>query len=102
MYLYSNLDNTKIKNCNFNSESRVPEEECKFHRINNKFLRPEYGNELWCPVLVFNNDEINKNITNKYIYDRWLTTIVFGYFIIILNAGLAYFGILIYKEKNDG
>ena len=100
MYLSSLLNNTKLKNCNCNnSESYLPEIECRLHTINSKFLRPEYGNELWCPVLVFNNDEINKNTKNKYIYDRWLTTIIFCYIIIILNFALTIIGILIFKEN---
>ena len=34
----------------------------------------------------------------KNIYDRWVTTIVFGCFIFVLDLGLAIFGFLIFKD----
>jgi hypothetical protein len=34
----------------------------------------------------------------KYKYDRWVTTIIFGCFIIALNLGLAIFGFLLFNQ----
>ena len=36
------------------------------------------------------------DISNKYLYDRWVTTIIFGCFIIALNLCLAIFGFLLF------
>ena len=101
LYIFSTLNNSKLKNCNCNNETWNPEIECKFHIINHKFIRSHYGNdEYLCPNLVYNSDEINKETTNKHIYDRWLTTIIFCYIIIILNICLCIFGLLLLIEKN--
>ena len=101
LYIFSTLNNSKLKNCNCNNETWNPEIECKFHKIFSKFLRSHYGSdEYLCPNLVYNSDEINKETTNKHIYDRWLTTIIFCYIIIILNICLCIFGLLLLIEKN--
>jgi hypothetical protein len=43
-------------------------------------------------------DTSAKNYKKKNIYDRWVTTIVFGCFIFVLDLGLAIFGFLIFKD----
>ena len=50
---------------------------------------------------VWNTTVSNKSIINKYIYDRWITTIIFGVFIFILNIGLALFGFFLFKELGE-
>ena len=39
----------------------------------------------------------NDEIDNKYKYDRWVTSIIFGVFVIACSIGLALFGFLIFK-----
>ena len=39
----------------------------------------------------------NDSISNKYVYDRWVTSIIFGVFVIACSIGLALFGFLIFK-----
>ena len=39
------------------------------------------------------------NISNKYLYDRWLTTLVLSCFILAFNICLILFGILLFKSK---
>ena len=43
-----------------------------------------------------NTSSENNDISNKYKYDRWITTIIFGCFIIALNLALAIFGFLLF------
>ena len=43
-----------------------------------------------------NNDE--DEISYKYEYDKWVTSIIFGCFIIALNLGLAIFGFLLFSQ----
>jgi len=44
----------------------------------------------------------NYNIENKYLYDRWVTTIIFAVFIFICDIGLAIFGFLLFKSDTPG
>ena len=39
---------------------------------------------------------------NKYIYDRWVTTIIFACFIIACDIGLAIFSFLLFKSDGSG
>ena len=41
----------------------------------------------------------NENNLKKYIYDRWLTTLIFSCFIFLLDIGLAIFGFLLFRES---
>jgi hypothetical protein len=43
-------------------------------------------------------DTSAEDYEKKNIYDRWVTTIVFGCFIFVLDLGLAIFGFLIFKD----
>ena len=40
-------------------------------------------------------------IKNKYIYDRWITTIILGVFIVACNIGLILFGFLLFKNLGE-
>jgi len=42
------------------------------------------------------------SISNKYGYDKWVTSIIFGCFIIALNIGLALFGFLLFSDSSNG
>ena len=50
-----------------------------------------------CSYLFYNGDN---DISNKYQYDKWVTSIIFGCIIILLNLGLAVFGFLMFKESD--
>ena len=49
--------------------------------------------------IFYDNDE--NDVSNKYQYDKWVTSIIFGCIIILLNLGLAVFGFLIFKESDS-
>lgn len=49
--------------------------------------------------IFYENDE--NDVSNKYQYDKWVTSIIFGCIIILLNLGLAVFGFLIFKESDS-
>ena len=40
------------------------------------------------------------SLENKYLYDRWLTTLILGFIIVVCNIGLLIFGILLCKSGN--
>ena len=49
---------------------------------------------------LYSNQKIS-SIGNKYIYDRWVTSIIFGVFVIACSIGLALFGFLIFKSDGS-
>ncbi len=55
-----------------------------------------------CNEIYYENDDTESinEIYNKYQYDKWVTSIIFGCFIILLNLGLAIFGFLMFKESD--
>ena len=42
-----------------------------------------------------------KGISNKYLYDKWLTSIIFTVFIILCTIGLAVFGLLTFLNPES-
>jgi len=40
-------------------------------------------------------------ITHKYVYDRWLTSIIISVFIVACGLGLAVFGFLLFKNSGS-
>jgi len=56
--------------------------------------RPQYDGKD-CDKLYY--QQKNDSIANKYIYDRWVTSIIFCVFVIACSIGLALFGFLIFK-----
>jgi len=54
---------------------------------------------------IWKTGTVNETIMPKYIYDRWITTIILGVFIFVLNIGLILFGFFLFKnlgESNTG
>ena len=41
-------------------------------------------------------------ISNKYLFDKWVTTIIFSCLIIVCDIGLAIFGFLLFKSDGSG
>ena len=46
-------------------------------------------------------DEPNNNIFNKYLYDRWMTTLILNCFIILLDLYLVISGFMLYKDQKE-
>ena len=53
-----------------------------------------------CPTLYL--DRVSSTFQNKYVYDRWVTTIIFCCFIAACCIGLAIFGFLLFKSDGSG
>ena len=77
---------SEINACNINPENF----ECQNHNNISELNRTHYGlnNNKSCEFLYYKDDINNNNNNYKYIYDRWLTSIIFGFFIDLLNLGL--------------
>ena len=61
--------------------------------------RPHYDGGKDCDKLYYNQK--NDSIGRKYLYDRWVTSIIFGVFVIACSIGLALFGFLIFKDSGS-
>ena len=48
---------------------------------------------------VWNKRRLQKDSSNKYIFDRWLTSIIFSSLIFVCDLGLALFGFLLFKDS---
>ena len=46
-------------------------------------------------------EEPNEGISRKYLYDRWLTTLVLSCLIFVFNICLSIFGFSLYKDKSE-
>jgi hypothetical protein len=53
-----------------------------------------------CPTLYLN--KAAGTFENKYVFDRWVTTIIFTCFIAVCCIGLAIFGFLLFKSDGSG
>ena len=53
-----------------------------------------------CKKLYYSSNSGENSISNKYEYDKWVTSIIFGCFIIALNLGLAIFGFLLFSQSD--
>ena len=93
------------KNCKIDGRFYIPstissnppdevylEELCEDPQAHSSDIRSLYSQ---CKNLYYNG---NNDFGNKYKYDRWVTTIIFGCFIIALNLGLAIFGFLLFNQ----
>jgi len=68
---------------------------CSLGTVNS--LKTHNGQQ--CPKLY--SSLTNSSISNKYIYDKWLTSIIFSVLVIACNIGLALFGFLIFKDNGS-
>jgi len=52
-----------------------------------------------CQKLYYHDNPEADSISNKYIFDNWLTNIIFTCLIIVCEIGLAFFGFLLFNEN---
>ena len=75
------------------SNDNVPLKDlCEDPQAHSSDIRSSYSQ---CKNLYYSG---NDDFDNKYLYDKWVTTIIFGCFIIALNLGLAIFGFLLFNQ----
>jgi hypothetical protein len=51
-----------------------------------------------CKKIYYSGNSYEDDLSLKYNYDKWVTSIIFGCFIIALNIGLAIFGFLLFSQ----
>ena len=83
-------------NCKIADESNNPNG-IKISYFDAPYGTPNRNKKGDCDYLYY-YDTSATDYSKKNIYDRWVTTIVFGCFIFVLDLGLAIFGFLIFKD----
>ena len=68
---------------------------CRANKVPNS--RIYYQGSKGCEY-VWTNDIINDSVENKYLYDKWITSIIFSAFIGVCGIGLCIFGFLIFNK----
>lgn len=63
---------------------------------------PSAQKEGDCDKIFYIDSSSNSDYTKQNEYDKYVTSLVLGCFIILLDIGLALFGFLIFKEGNGG
>jgi hypothetical protein len=83
------INNNNIEDCNINKY---------FNDINTINTQPRSKNGEVCQYL-YNTP--TTSVENRYIYDRWLTSLILAVIIVVINLGLAMFGFLLFKSKEE-
>ena len=60
------------------------------------------GKQSNCDKLYYSGNGSEDEFSFKYKYDKWVTSIIFGCFIIALNIGLVIFGFLLFSDSSNG
>ena len=68
-------------------------------KSNEGYLTDTSGRTYNCDAIYVQNSD---KFENKYLYDRWVTTLIFACFIIACDIGLAIFGFLLFKSDGSG
>ena len=79
---------SEYKDCKIDSSTHPPKSQCG----STSRILPN------CKKLYYSLSSGYYSISNKYEYDKWVTSIIFGCFIIALNIGLAIFGFLLFSQ----
>ena len=94
-YFLSSDSNSEIFDCTINLGSKDAESYCIGTDIFPVGVSAPSHDNQQCKNLY--SYQKNNSIDNKYDYDRWVTSIIFGVFVIACSIGLALFGFLIFK-----
>ena len=88
-YKSVNDDNSELNKCLLSSFDPSDNSHVTYYRDTKK-----------CDYIWTSNSQTN-SITNKYLYDRWLTTIILGVFDAACGIGLAIFGVLLFLNGDS-
>ena len=84
----------------FSLERSSKYQDCTYFSSIGSFLFNTFANKN-CEYVWFEED-LHKDSDNKYLFDRWLTSIIFSSLIFACDLGLALFGFLLFKGSSSG
>ena len=67
--------------------------------ISKEYAKVSFISGFSCDTLYI---ELYDTIENKYLFDKWITSIIFSCLIIVSDIGLAIFGFLLFKSDGSG
>ena len=76
----------------FHDDNLSEENNCTINKMISQTTRVQVDTNLYCDYIWDDNVSIKTNSDKKYLYNRWVTTIVFSFIIILANIGYAFFG----------
>ena len=60
------------------------------------------SNDRTCQYIWLNDiQNLNESVENKFLYDRWITTIIFSAIICVLGIGLCIFSLLLFSNDQE-
>ena len=97
-YFLTTGSGSEIRDCSIHFDSDDAKTYCISSTSPFPAAPPNYNGQA-CQKLY--SYQKNSSIENKYNYDRWVTSIIFGVFVIACCIGLALFGFLIFKSDGS-
>ena len=103
---YAKYSDLGKKQYNYHKDFKYPDSSSEYNNANCfkspstvcTATTPKISN---CNKLYYSiSNNYQDEISNKYKYDKWVTSIIFGCFIIALNLGLAIFGFLLFSQSD--
>lgn len=82
----------EYKNCQVDNNFDISTEPQKYYI---------YDNSKKCEYIWHDSVITNDSTDNKFLYDRWMTTIIFGILITICGICLGIFGLLLFNSKGN-
>ena len=101
--LYAKYNDLGKKQYNYHKDFELADASSEYKRcqltpsLSTCGINSKYPN---CDKLYFSQNDYTTSISFKYEYDKWVTSIIFGCFIIALNLGLAIFGFLLFSQSD--
>ena len=103
---YAKYKDLGKKQYNYNSDlykylqdSNSEYNNCKYSSISGSTTIKQYNNKN-CEYAWITSD-FKDNNNNKYLFDKWLTSIIFSSLIFVCDLGLALFGFLLFKQSGN-
>jgi len=98
--IYQAADTDKVKKCIYNYDSNEYKNFADDCNGGEGYVEGDSGEKYSiCDDLYV---KYSSSFSNKYVYDRWVTTIIFACFIIACDIGLAIFGFFLFKSDGSG
>ena len=97
LYQISKDQDSEYSKCNSLSFTGLYEDDI---RGSNTKIRYSINPEKYCDYFWKGNERNDKDI-NKFLYDRWLTTLILSCLICVCGIGVAIFGFLLFSGKSS-
>ena len=85
--------NSEFYNCNSGRPANMNKQQLRF---------PDYQrSNTYCDYIWEDTSSIYSDDSNKNLYDKWLSSIIFGFFTVLGNLSLGIFGLILFFKKSE-